>query len=244
MTNRLKNKRALVTAAAQGIGESIARAFSAEGASVLAVDINTEKLSELTGPGITTATLDVTDEAALKKFVDEHEAFDILVNCAGYVANGSILNCSNEDWDFSFALNVKSMFQVSKHVLPGMVEKNKGAIVNIGSICAHAGLPNRFAYGTTKAALVGLTKSIAADFIGNNIRCNVIHPGTVQSPSLDDRIAAFDDPVAARKAFIARQPMGRLGTAEEIAAAAVYLASDESVFTTGVDIKIDGGMSI
>ena len=244
MANRLKNKRALVTAAAQGIGESIARAFSDEGATVLAVDINTDKLSELTGPGITIASLDVTDEAAIQRLIGEHEAFDILVNCAGYVANGSILDCSNEDWDFSFDLNVKSMFQVSKHVLPGMVEKNAGSVVNIGSICAHTGLPNRFAYGASKAAVVGLTKAIAADFVGNNIRCNVIHPGTVQSPSLDGRIAAFDDPVAARKAFIARQPMGRLGTAEEIAAVAVYLASDESVFTTGVDFKVDGGMSI
>lgn len=244
MANRLKNKRALVTAAAQGIGESIARAFSDEGATVVAVDINTEKLGELTGPGITTATLDVTDEAAIKQFVGQHGAFDILVNCAGYVANGSVLECSNEDWDFSFDLNIKSMFHVSKHILPGMLEKNAGSIVNIGSICAHAGLPNRFAYSASKAAVVGLTKSIAADFVGQNIRCNVIHPGTVQSPSLDGRIAAFDDPVAARKAFIARQPMGRLGTANEIAAMAVYLASDESVFTTGVDFKVDGGMSI
>ena len=168
----------------------------------------------------------------------------MLFNCAGFVHHGSVLDCTDEDWDMAFDLNVKSMFHMSKAVIPGMLDAGGGSIINISSIAAHKGLVNRFVYGASKAAVIGLTKSIAADYVTRGVRCNAIAPGTVQSPSLDGRIAAFDDPVEARKQFIARQPMGRLGTAEEIAAMAVYLASDESVFTTGVLMKIDGGMSI
>lgn len=245
MTKRLDGKRALVTAAAQGIGEATARAFAAAGATVLATDINADKLAALsTVEGITTSVLDVTDAEAIAELVERESHFDVLFNCAGFVHHGSVLTCTEDEWDMAFTLNVKSMFQLSKAVIPGMLEAGGGSIINISSIAAHKGLINRFAYGASKAAVVGLTKSIAADFVTQGIRCNAIAPGTVQSPSLDERIAAFDDPVAARKQFIGRQPMGRLGTAEEIAHVAVYLASDESVFTTGTLIKIDGGMSI
>lgn len=245
MTKRLDGKRALVTAAAQGIGEATARAFAAAGATVLATDINADKLAALsTVEGITTSVLDVTDAEAIAELVEHESHFDVLFNCAGFVHHGSVLTCTEDEWDMAFTLNVKSMFQLSKAVIPGMLEAGGGSIINISSIAAHKGLINRFAYGASKAAVVGLTKSIAADFVTQGIRCNAIAPGTVQSPSLDERIAAFDDPVAARKQFIGRQPMGRLGTAEEIAHVAVYLASDESVFTTGTLIKIDGGMSI
>jgi len=245
MKNRLEGKRALVTAAAQGIGEATARAFAQAGATVVATDINGAKLSELDSvPGITTATLDVTDTSAIAALIDSEAAFDVLFNCAGFVHHGSVLDCTEDEWDMAFELNVKSMFRMSKAVLPGMVALGGGSIINMSSIAAHKGLVNRFAYGTSKAAVVGLTKSIAADFVTHGIRCNAIAPGTVQSPSLEDRIAAFDDPEAARKQFIARQPMGRLGNAEEIASIALYLASDESVFTTGTQMKVDGGMSI
>lgn len=245
MKQRLAGKRALVTAAAQGIGEATARAFAAAGASVVATDINAAKLADLDAvEGITTAVLDVTDRDAISAFFSGESHFDVLFNCAGFVHHGSVLECTDDEWDMAFDLNVKSMFRMSQAVLPGMVEAGGGSIINISSIAAHKGLVNRFAYGTTKAAVVGLTKSIAADFVTQGIRCNAIAPGTVQSPSLDGRIAAFDDPVAARKQFIARQPMGRLGTAEEIAHMALYLASDESIFTTGTLMKVDGGMSI
>lgn len=245
MSRRLDGKRALVTAAAQGIGEAIARAFAAEGADVLATDIAAEKLGAFDDvEGARVARLDVTDGAAIDALVAGEAPFDVLVNCAGVVHHGSVLDCSESDWDVAFDLNVKSMYRTCRAVLPGMRAAGGGSIVNIASICAHRGLPNRFAYGASKAAVIGLSKSIAADFVGEGIRCNVIHPGTVQSPSLDERINAFDDPVAARAAFVARQPMGRLGRAEEIAAMAVYLASDESVFTSGAQMNIDGGMSI
>ncbi len=245
MNKRLSGKRALVTAAAQGIGEATTRAFAAEGATVIATDINAETLAKFENvEGIQASVLDVTDQAAISALVDSHDPFDILFNCAGFVHHGSVLDCTNEEWDMAFDLNVKSMFSMSKAVLPGMLERQSGSIINISSIAAHKGLLNRFAYGATKAAVVGLTRSIAMDYVANGIRCNAIAPGTVQSPSLESRIAAFDDPVAARKQFIARQPMGRVGTAEEIAHMAVYLASDESIFTTGTVMKIDGGMTI
>ena len=245
MTNRMQGKRALVTAAAQGIGEATARAFAAEGAEVFATDINEGKLSELNAvPGISTGVLDVTDSAAISKLVEELGPIDVLFNCAGLVHNGSVLDCTDDEWDVAFDLNVKSMFRLCRAIIPGMIRRQGGSIVNMSSIVANRGLPNRFAYGASKAAVVGLTRSIAADFIGEKIRCNAICPGTVQSPSLDQRIAAFDDPVAARKAFIDRQPMGRLGRAEEIASMAVYLASDESVFTTGTLMNVDGGMTL
>lgn len=245
MKPRLEGKRALVTAAAQGIGEATARAFAAQGAQVLATDINIDKLGELEGvENISTATLDATDRAGIMSLVQSHAPFDVLFNCAGFVHHGSVLECTDDQWDMAFDLNVKSMFRMCQAVIPGMVESGGGSIINISSIAAHKGLVNRFVYGTSKAAVIGLTKSIAADFVTQGIRCNAIAPGTVQSPSLDERIAAFDDPVAARKQFIARQPMSRLGTAEEIAHMAVYLASDESIFTTGTLMKVDGGMSI
>jgi len=245
MKKRLEGKRALVTAAAQGIGEATARAFAQAGASVVATDINAEKLAELEGvDGITTAVLNVMDSKAIGELIDREAHFDVLFNCAGVVHNGSVLECTDDDWDMAFDLNVKSMFHMSKAVLPGMVQAGGGSIINISSIAAHKGLVNRFVYGTSKAAVIGLTKSIAADFVTQGIRCNAIAPGTVQSPSLDGRIAAFDDPEAARKQFVARQPMGRLGTAEEIAHMALYLASDESIFTSGTLMKVDGGMSI
>ncbi|MFK7994467.1 MAG: SDR family oxidoreductase [Granulosicoccus sp.] len=245
MKHRLEGKRALVTAAAQGIGEATARAFAEAGAQVLATDINAGKLGELEGvDNISTATLDVTDRLAIKSFIESQAAFDVLFNCAGFVHHGSVIECTDDEWDMAFDLNVKSMFRMCQAVIPGMQQLGGGSIINISSIAAHKGLVNRFAYGTTKAAVIGLTKSIAADFVTERIRCNAIAPGTVQSPSLDLRIAAFDDPVEARKQFIARQPMGRLGTAQEIAAIGLYLASDESVFTTGTLMKVDGGMSI
>lgn len=245
MKLRLEGRRALVTAAAQGIGAATARAFAAQGAQVLATDINTQKLKDLeTVENISTATLDATDKQAITSLIASEAAFDVLFNCAGFVHHGSVLECTDDQWDMAFDLNVKSMFRMCQAVLPGMQQLGRGSIINISSIAAHKGLVNRFAYGTTKAAVVGLTKSIAADFVTQGIRCNAIAPGTVQSPSLDQRINAFEDPEEARKQFIARQPMGRLGTAEEIAHMAVYLASDESVFTTGTLMKVDGGMSI
>ena len=245
MKPRLQGKRALVTAAAQGIGEATARAFAANGAQVLATDINADKLAELGEvPNITTAVLDVTDNSAVQALVAGHEDFNILFNCAGCVHHGSVLDCTDDHWDVAFDLNVKSMFRMCKAVIPGMQQIGGGSIINISSIAAHKGLVNRFVYGTTKAAVIGFTKSIAADFVSEGIRCNAIAPGTVQSPSLDQRIEEFDDPDEARRQFISRQPMGRLGTAEEIAHIALYLASDESSFTSGVLMKIDGGMSI
>lgn len=245
MMMRLDGKRALVTAAAQGIGEATARAFAANGAQVLATDINEQKLQELSSvDNISVAPLDATDRHAIETLVAREAPFNVLFNCAGMVHHGSVLDCTDDQWDMAFDLNVKSMFRMCQAVIPGMQKLGNGSIINISSIAAHKGLVNRFVYGATKAAVIGFTKSIAADFVNEGIRCNAIAPGTVQSPSLDGRIAEFDDPVEARKQFIARQPMGRLGTAEEIAHMAVHLASDESVFTTGVLFPIDGGMSI
>ncbi len=246
MSKRLQGKRALVTAAAQGIGEAIARRFAAEGAAVLATDINTDVLAVLTGTdGIETAHLDATDDKAVRTVIANVSPLDILVNCAGFVHHGDILTCREDEWDFAFELNVKTMFRTISCALPAMVANGGGAIVNIASVASSVkGVPMRFAYGSSKAAVIGLTKSVAADYVTRGVRCNAICPGTVQSPSLDDRIAAQGDPVEARKAFIARQPMGRLGTAEEIAAVAAHLASDEGAYTTGTAIVVDGGMTM
>ncbi len=247
MAGRLKGKRILITAAAQGIGQAIARACAAEGAEVTASDINETLLkSELDGvEGISIRRLDVLDPAAIDACAAELGPIDGLMNVAGYVHNGSVLDSSEADWDFGFALNVTAMFRMIRAFLPGMLEQGGGSIVNMASVASSLrGLPNRCVYGASKAAVIGLTKSVAADYVGQGLRCNAICPGTVQSPSLDGRIAAFDDPVAARKAFIARQPMGRLGQPEEIAALAVYLASDESAFTTGTALVIDGGLCL
>lgn len=246
MTDRLAGKRALVTAAAQGIGRATAAAFAAEGAEVTATDLNRDKLAELDGtPGITVRPLDVTDGAAVETLAAELGAVDVLANIAGYVHHGSILECGEDDWDFSFNLNVKSMYRTIRAFLPAMLAAGGGSIVNMSSVASSVrGLPNRFVYGASKAAVIGLTKAVAADFITRGIRCNAICPGTVDSPSLDARIAAFDDPVTARQAFIARQPLGRLGTPEEIAAVALHLASDESAYTTGSIIVADGGVSL
>ena len=245
MTQRLAGKVALISAAAQGIGRSTALAFAAEGATVIATDINTALLSELDSiDNINTEKLDVTDSAAVVELIKAHPEINVLFNVAGFVHAGSVLDCTEQEWDFAFDLNVKSMYRTVKAVIPGMRALGGGSIINMASICAHQGLVNRFAYSASKAAVLGFTKSVARDVVQENIRCNAISPGTVQTPSLDERIAAFDDPVEARKNFVARQPMGRLGTAEEIAAIALYLAADESVFTTGQNICVDGGMSI
>ena len=242
---RLEGKTALVTAAAQGIGEATARAFAAEGASVLATDINAEKLAELDGvAGIQTQVLNVRDPDAVKALAATYTP-DVLFNCAGFVHHGSILDCDEEAFDFSFDLNVKSMYRMIRAFLPSMLKAGGGSIVNIASVAGSIkGVPVRFVYGASKAAFIGLTKSVAADFITQGVRCNAICPGTVQSPSLDERIAAQGNAEEARKAFIARQPMGRVGTPEEIAAVAVHFASDESAFTTGTTYIVDGGMTI
>ena len=246
MTNRLTGKKALLSAAAQGIGRASALAFAAEGAEVIATDINAETLAEIADTdGITVRTLDVTDDDAVATLAAEIGTVDILFNVAGFVHNGSILDCTESEWDFGFELNVKSAFRMTRAFLPVMLKAGGGSIINMASVASSLrGLPDRLVYGATKSAVIGLTKSVAADYIRQGIRCNAICPGTVQSPSLDDRIAAFDDPVQARKDFIARQPLGRLGTAEEIAAMAVYLASDESRYTTGTAMVVDGGVTL
>ena len=246
MADRLTGKRALVTAAAQGIGRATARAFAAEGAQVVATDVNGDKLGELNGvPGVNTCLLDVTDNDAVLAVAADLGAMDILFNCAGFVHHGSILECGESDWDFSFDLNVKSMYFTIRAFLPAMLDVGGGSIINMSSVASSIkGIAHRCVYGASKAAVIGLTKAVAADYIDRGIRCNAICPGTVESPSLQARIDAFDDPVAARRAFIARQPLGRLGTAEEIATMAVYLASDESAFTTGTNMVVDGGVTL
>ena len=246
MTGRLQGKTALVTAAGQGIGRATAVMMASEGASVLATDVNASLLSELYGqPGIETAHLDVLDPDAITRIAEERGAIDVLANIAGFVHHGTILDCDEDAFDFSMSLNVKAMYRTIRAFLPAMLAAGGGSIVNMSSVCSSVkGIPNRFIYGTSKAAVIGLTRSIAADFVSHGIRCNAICPGTVQSPSLDERINAFEYPVQARKDFIARQPMGRLGTAEEIAALAVHLAGDESGYTTGQAIVIDGGIAI
>lgn len=243
---RLQGKTALITAAAQGIGRATAERFAAEGARVWATDINMSKLSELEGrDGISIRPLDVTDATSVSEAVAATGAIDILVNCAGFVHAGTILECSEEDYEFSFGLNVRSAYRLISAYLPGMLEMGKGSIVNISSVASSiSGVPNRFVYGATKAALIGLTKSVAVDFVSQGIRCNAVCPGTVQSPSLDERINALPNPEEARKAFISRQPMGRIGRTEEIADLCIYLASDESAYVTGQQFIIDGGMTL
>ena len=247
MSEKLKGKNIVVTAAGQGIGKATAIAFFKEGANVFATDINENTLNVLRKeyPKIDVCKLDSTDKVNVEKYFKSFINIDVLFNAVGYVHHGTILDCEEKDWDFSFDVNVKSMYFMCKGVIPLMVKQNKGCIINVSS-CASSlkGFPNRFVYGTTKGAVIGLTKAIAADFVKKNIRCNSIAPGTVFSPSWQDRVNQSPDPVQAKKDFIARQPMGRLGTAEEIAAVAVYLASDDATFTTGTTISVDGGISI
>jgi 2-keto-3-deoxy-L-fuconate dehydrogenase len=244
MAGRLAGKTAVVTAAGQGMGRAAALDFAAEGAKVLATDINAAALDELTVHGIEAQVLDVTDAQAVKAFCAARTAPDILFNCAGFVHAGTILECEEKDFDFSVALNVRSMYRLIKGFLPGMIERGGGSIVNMASVASSViAAPNRFIYGTTKAAVVGLTKSVAADFVTKGIRCNCICPGTVESPSLGDRMRALGDYETARAAFIARQPMGRLGTPEEMAKLATFLASEESGFMTGQALVVDGGWS-
>ena len=252
MSNRLSGKVALVTAAGQGIGRAIAEAFIAEGARVIATDVAPDKVSDLkAGKRL---KLDVRSDDDVKALADavgrEFGALDILVNCAGYVHNGTVLDCGNKDWDFSFDLNVKSMHRTIRAFLPAMLEKKAGSIVNISSaVSSIRGVPNRYAYGATKAAVIGLTKAVAADFIKQGIRCNAVCPGTIESPSLEERIAAVSKETgrpadAVRQDFIARQPMGRLGTAQEVANLVLFLASDEASYITGQPHLVDGGMAL
>ena len=247
MSGRLEGKKILVTAAGQGIGKATAIAFQKEGAHVTATDLNDKTLADLNKeyPEIKVQKLDSTDNNAILEFTKTLDKVDVLFNAVGFVHHGTILECDEKDWDFSSNVNVKSMYFMCKAILPLMIKQNGGSIINISS-CASSfkGFPNRFVYGTTKGAVIGLTKAIAADFVKQNIRCNSIAPGTVYSPSWQDRVNQSPDPVQAKKDFIARQPMGRLGTAEEIASVAVYLASDDATFTTGSTIHVDGGISI
>ena len=252
MSKRLEGKLALVTAAGQGIGRAIAEAFIAEGAKVIATDVSLDKLSDLKAAKC--AKLDVLStpdvEAFAQSVAKEFGALNVLANVAGYVHQGTVLDCSEKDWDFSFDLNVKSMHRTIKAFLPGMLKNGGGSIVNMSSgVSSIKGLPRRYAYGATKAAVIGLTKAVAADFITKGIRCNAICPGTIESPSLDDRIKAVSKETGrsldeVRTDFIGRQPMGRLGTAEEVAALALFLASDESSYITGQPHLVDGGLAI
>ena len=251
LAGRLQGKTAFVTAAGQGIGRACALAFAAEGAKVWATDVNDALLAAYAGvPGITTMKLDALDDRAIEAAAANVGAVQVLFNCAGFVHHGTLLDCTDEQWDLAFNLNVRAMWKTSRAFLPGMLDnfaKNAtpGSIINIASIASSIkGLPNRFVYGASKAAVIGLTKSIAADFVRQGIRCNCVCPGTVDTPSLHERINAFADPVQARKDFIARQPMGRLASADEIAPLVVYLAADESVFCTGNAYSCDGGMTI
>jgi len=246
MAGRLAGKVAFITAAGQGMGRAVALAFAREGAKVWATDLNAKPLDELEGKeGIRTRVLDVTNEAAIQEAARWAGDVDILFNCAGIVQHGSILDATAKDWDLGFGVNVRSMFLVAKAFLPGMLKKGRGSIINMSSVASSIrGLPNRFIYGASKAAVVGLTKSIASDFVGKGIRCNAVAPGTIDTPSLQGRINAFADPVQARKDFTARQPMGRLGTVDDMTGIFVYLASDESQFATGNVFSIDGGMTI
>ncbi len=250
MSARLHGKTAFLTAAGQGIGRATALAFAREGATVIATDIDAELLRALADEcGCTVQRLDATDAAAIEAAAAAHGPVDVLFNAAGYVHAGSVLDCTEAEWDFAFQLNVRSQFRTIKAFLPGMLSRGGGSIINIASVAGSIkGAPNRFVYGTTKAAVIGLTKSVAADFVSRGIRCNAICPGTVESPSLRERISAQAQAAAqttaqVEAAFVSRQPIGRLGKAEEIAALAVYLASDESSFTTGTAQVIDGGWS-
>jgi len=247
MSGRLEGKQIVVTAAGQGIGRATAIAFHKEGAHVIATDLNNETLGDLNKeyPEIKVQKLDSTDNKAILEFTKSLDKVDVLFNAVGFVHHGTILDCEEKDWDFSFDVNIKSMYFMCRAILPLMIKQNGGSIINISSIASSLkGLPNRFVYGASKAAIIGLTKSIASDFVKQNIRCNAIAPGTVFSPSWQERVNQSPDPVQAKKDFIARQPMGRLGTAEEIASMAIYLAGDESTFTTGNTFSVDGGMTI
>jgi len=243
---RLQGKKALVTAAGQGIGRASVLAMAAEGAEVWATDVNPALLSTFDGvANVHTAKLDVMDKAAIGQLVASLPTMDILFNCAGFVHNGTVLEATDEQWEFAFNLNVRSQFWMIQAVLPGMLAQGKGSIINMASVAGSVrGLPSRFVYGASKAAVIGLTKAVAADTVAKGVRCNAVCPGTVDTPSLGDRINAYDDPEAARKAFIARQPMGRLAQAHEIAPVIVFLASDESAFATGNAYAVDGGMTI
>jgi 2-keto-3-deoxy-L-fuconate dehydrogenase len=251
MAGRLAGKVALVTAAGQGMGHACAMQMAAEGATVYATDVKPELLAGFGGvAGVTTRKLDVLDDDAVRALVAELPPLDVLFNCAGYVHHGTVLTTTPKDWDFSMGLNVRAMYVAIQAALPKMIERfektGRGAsIINMASVAGSIkGIANRFVYGTSKAAVIGLTKSVAADFVQKGIRCNAIAPGTVDTPSLGDRINAFADPVEARRMFIARQPMGRLAKAEEIAPIVIYLASDESAFATGQVFSVDGGMTI
>jgi 2-keto-3-deoxy-L-fuconate dehydrogenase len=250
MVGRLAGKVAFCTASGAGIGRATAIAFAREGARVIASDINEKLFEGLKEAGIAECVrLDARDTAAVEAQAKRVGAVDVLFNAAGFVHHGTVLECTDADWDLAFDLNVRSMHRTIKAFLPGMLGKGKGSIVNIASTASSLrGVPNRYVYGTTKAAVIGLTKAVAVDFISKGIRCNCICPGTIQSPSLDDRIAALGKQVGgadkARRMFIERQPMGRLGTAEEMAAVAVHLASDESAFTTGTAVIADGGFTL
>jgi 2-keto-3-deoxy-L-fuconate dehydrogenase len=247
MSQRLSGKIAVISAAARGIGRATAEAFIREGADVTATDIDESEVRTLSG--CRTCQLDVTDAASVKALAQEVGPIDILFNCAGYVHSGTILDCTEAEWDYALTLNARSIFRMIRAFLPRMLEKRGGSIINVSSVASSVkGIPNRFVYGTSKAAVIGITRSVAADFVGRGIRCNAICPGTVDSPSLADRIAkqAAAQAVSVeevRKAFISRQPMERLGKPQEIAALAVYLASDESAFTTGQTHVIDGGIT-
>jgi len=246
VTGRLAGKTALVTGAGQGIGRAVAVAMAAEGAKVIATSRSLDKLMDLKqSDAISISAMDVTNDAAIAKTFAEVGPVDILVNCAGWVHSGTILDCNDADWTRSLDQNVTACFRTMKAALPGMLERGSGSIVNVASVASSiTGVANRAAYGASKAALIGLSKAVARDFIGQGVRCNVLAPGTTESPSLNERINATPDPAATRAAFIARQPMGRLGTLDEMAAACVYLASDESAFMTGAVLVIDGGQTL
>ncbi len=244
---RLEGKEVIITAAGQGIGKATAITFHNEGANVTATDINEKTLSDLNKeyPKIKVNKLDSTKNDDVKSFINSFTNIDVLFNAVGFVHHGTILECDEKDWDFSFDTNIKSMYFMCKAALPTMIKNNGGSIINVASVASSIkGLPNRFVYGASKAAIIGLTKSIASDFVKQKIRCNAIAPGTVFTPSWEDRVKQSPDPVKAKKDFIARQPMERLGTAKEIADFAIYLASDESTFTTGNTFSVDGGMTI
>lgn len=251
MSLRLTGTRVLVTAAGQGIGRAAALAIAAEGADVVATDRNPTAMTSLSteaqqrGYEIACTTLDVLRDQEIEESFAGSKPFDALFNCAGFVHEGRILETSDDDWEFSFRLNVRSMFKVTRFALPFMLERRSGSIINMASVCSSVkGLPNRFAYGTTKAAVIGMTKSIAADFVGDGIRCNAICPGTVDTPSLNDRMKQVGDSESVRQMYISRQPMGRLAKPDEIASLVVYLASRESAFVTGQAFCLDGGITI